>query len=257
MRFICVLLMSSACLAQPGEWTELRRDSAGARPGSAVRYASQAKAFFLWGYMNADPDLLQEHPLMEVPEYDMVALDPEDGRWRNHLPAHMESDWSKRLPLAYVPRTYAGITTGSERTVMRSRTEEAEAVPRPDLNIVFDQVTYNPAANSLIYFTGGLTASYDIARRRWSDLAPATPRLRCSGGSLAYDPFHDDVILFGGGHVAERTPDGRLVGHTGTWVYRTRGQRLAGTAARGPAAAAHEQPNGLRHQEPAARAVRR
>ena len=223
MRLFCILFMSSACLAQPGQWTELRKDFAGARPGSAIRYASQAKSFFLWGFMNADPNLLQENPLMAVPEYDVVTFDPEEGRWRNHLPAHMENDWSKLLPLAYVPRTYSGITTGSERTLMRSMTDEEEAVPRPDLNIVFDQVTYNSAANSLFYFTGGLTATYEVARRRWSDLAPASSPPPVLGGSLAYDPVRDEVILFGGGHVAERSADGRILGHTGTWVYRNKG----------------------------------
>jgi hypothetical protein len=222
VRFFYLLFMCSTCLAQPGQWTELRKDLTGARPGSALRYSSQAKAFFLWGFMNADPGLLQESPLMVSPEYDVVVFDPEDSRWRNHLPAHMESEWSKRLPLAYVPRTYSGITTGSERTVMRGRTEEEEAVPRPDLNIVFDQVTYNSAANSLIYFTGGLTASYDIARQRWSDLAPASAPPPVLGGSLAYDLLRDEIILFGGGHVAERTPDGKIAGNTGTWVYRTK-----------------------------------
>ena len=222
MRLLVILFMSSTCLAQTGQWIELRKDLTGARPGSAVRYASQAKSFFLWGFMNADPDLLQEHPLMAVPEYDMVAFDPEQGEWRNHLPSQVESAWSVRLPLAYVPRTYAGITTGSERTVMRSMTEELEAVPRPDLNVVFDQATYNSNANSLFYFTGGLTAAYDIARRRWSDLAPAVSPPPVLGGSLAHDPASDEVILFGGGHVAERTRDGKLAGFTGTWVYRVK-----------------------------------
>ena len=39
------------------------------------------------------------------------------------------------------------------------------------------------------------------------------------GGSLAYDPLHDEVVLFGGGHVAESTTDGRLAGYTGTWSF--------------------------------------
>src|SRR6185503_12085969 len=59
----------------PNRWVELRRDPAGARPGSATRYAPEAGAFFLWGFMNADPGLLEEHPLMEVPEYDVVSFD--------------------------------------------------------------------------------------------------------------------------------------------------------------------------------------
>lgn len=219
LRLLCLLCVSAVSFAQ---WLELRKDPAGARRGSAIRYASQVEAFFLWGFMNSAPDLLQENPLMEVPEYDMVAFDPADGLWRNHLPAHMEKGWSLRLPLAYVPRTYSGITTGSERTVMRGATEDREGVPRPDLNIVFDQVAYHPVTNCLYYFTGGLTATYNITRRRWSDLAPVHRPPPVLGGSLAYDPLHDEIVLFGGGHVAERAPDGRIVGHTGTWVYRIR-----------------------------------
>lgn len=222
MNTICLLSLSATFLLQPNQWVELSKDPAGARPGSAVRYASKAKAFFLWGYMNDDPDLLQEQPLMQIPEYDMVAMDPEEGLWRSHLPVQMKSVWDKRLPLSYVPRTYSGITTGSERTLMRGGTAEEEAVPRPDLNLVFDQVAYNTAADSLFYFTGGLTASYDVSRRRWADLAPLHVPPPVLGGSLAYDPFHDEIILFGGGHVAERTPDGKIAGYTGTWIYRPR-----------------------------------
>lgn len=76
-----------------------------ARRGSAVRYVPDAHAFFLWGFFDDDPDLLEEHPLMEVPEYDMVTFDPDVGRWTNHLPKEWQADWSKKLPLAYIPRT--------------------------------------------------------------------------------------------------------------------------------------------------------
>lgn len=221
MRLLC-LLVPVVCLAQTNQWVELRTDPEGARRGSAVRYASQAGAFFLWGFMNSDPDLLQEQPLMAVPEYDVVAFDPAERTWRNHLPSSMEKEWSKQLPLAYVPRTYSGITTGSERTVMRGTSEDREALPRPDLNIVFDQITYVPSSNSLIYFTGGLTAAYRITQRRWVDLAPRRAPPPVLGGSLAYDPLHDEIVLFGGGHVAERDSSGALRGYTGTWAYRIR-----------------------------------
>ena len=53
----------------------MARDPAGARPGSAIRYVPEAHAFVRWGFMNDDPELLQEQPLMRVPEYDMVAFD--------------------------------------------------------------------------------------------------------------------------------------------------------------------------------------
>ena len=144
----CFLLAVSLHGAEPNlaanRWVQLQKDSVGARRGSFIRYASDAGAFFLWGFMNANPDLLQELPLMEVPEYDMVSFDPDQGRW--------ERMWSKKLPLAYIPRTYSGITSGSERSIMRSPTYHPGAAPRPDLNMVFDQVAYRPPSKSLIYF---------------------------------------------------------------------------------------------------------
>ncbi|MCW5982091.1 MAG: hypothetical protein KIT09_28655 [Bryobacteraceae bacterium] len=221
--FLCCSLAPAADLPA-NRWVELKKDAAGARRGSAIRYASGAGAFFLWGFMNADPDLLQEHPLMRIPEYDMVYFDPGAGKWENHLPRAWEEPWRRELPLAYVPRTYSGITTGSERTTLRVATDEPEAAPRPDLNIVFDQVVYRPEDNSLYYFTGGLTAKYDVGARRWSDLEPKHSPPPVLGGSLAHDPIRDEILLFGGGHVAERGADGVLRGDAGAWVYSVKGR---------------------------------
>src|SRR5690242_4155311 len=169
--------------------------------------------------MNDDPELLQEHPLMRIPEYDVVSFDPATRKWKSELPLQWAKHWSKQLPLAYVPRTYSGITTGSERTVLRGATQDKEAAPRPDLNLAFDQAVYMPTMHSLVYFTGGTTLAYDIPRRRWIDLAPRNPPPPVMGGSLAYDSVHDEVVLFGGGHVAERSADGALAGYTTTWTY--------------------------------------
>lgn len=202
-----------------GQWVQLCKDSQGARRGSAVRYVQETGAFYLWGFMDCNPGHLQEHPLMEVPEYDMVAFDPEQGRWENQFPPAWETEWKKKMPLASVVRTYSGITTGSQQTILRSPTDSPDAAPRPDLNVVFDQVVYHPTTKSLIYFTGGLTAAYDVNRRRWSDLAPAHCPPPVLGGSLAYNPLHDEIVLFGGGHVVEPGPDGVPVGYTGTWHY--------------------------------------
>src|SRR5437762_1511464 len=137
---LLVAAISAAEELPLNRWVEARKDSAGARPGSAIRYVPESHAFFLWGYMNDDPELLQEQPLMQIHEYDMVTFDPANGRWRSHFPREWAKLWSKRLPLAYVPRTYSGITSGSERTVLRGATHDKEAAPRPDLNIVSDQV---------------------------------------------------------------------------------------------------------------------
>jgi Galactose oxidase, central domain len=219
---LAAILLASTLHAElpANRWTILQRDLAGARRGSALRYAPGAGVFVLWGFMNDDPDLLQEQPLMRIPEYDVVAFNPDEGKWRSQFPIEWVELWTRQMPLAYVPRTYSGITTGSERTVLRSPTAEKEGVPRPDLNIVFDQVTYHTRSESLIYFTGGLTAVYNVQARRWEDLMPSQSPPPVVGGSLVYDPLHDEVVLFGGGHVAEPSPGGGIIGYTGTWVYR-------------------------------------
>jgi hypothetical protein len=207
---VAILLAGTLHAELPANtWTLLRQDSAGARRGSALRYAPKAGVFVLWGFMNDDPDLLQEQPLMRIPEYDVVAFDLDGKKWQSQFPSEWADAWKKQLPLAYVPRTYSGITTGSERTVLRGPTAEREGVPRPDLNIVFDQVVYHPPTESLIYFTGGLTVAYHVQRRRWTDLRPVQSPPPVVAGSLAYDPVHDEIVLLGGGHVAERGRDGR------------------------------------------------
>ena len=53
-----------ADIPQFNRWVQVSKDMAGARPGSALRYVPESHAFFLWGFMNDDPDLLQEQPLM-------------------------------------------------------------------------------------------------------------------------------------------------------------------------------------------------
>jgi hypothetical protein len=222
--FRAIFLLSMAVVLTagtlpPNQWLMTARNLTGARPGSALRYVPESHAFFLWGFMNDDPELLQEQPLMKTPEYDVVSFDPAEQRWKDHLPLAWTKQWSKQLPLAYVPRTYSGITTGSERTVVRGATGDKEGAPRPDLNVVFDQVVYAPSMRSLVYFTGGTTAAYSIPSRRWNDLSPRHSPPPVLGGSLAYDPVHREVVLFGGGHVAEPTDDGRLAGYTGTWAF--------------------------------------
>src|SRR5581483_9657713 len=204
--------------AAPNRWVEVRRDPVGARRGSAIRYVPVADAFFLWGFFDYDRNLPQEQPLMRTPEYDVVAFSPDEGVWRNVVPPRHELEFTLKLPLAYVPRTYSAITTGSERTVMRGNTQDAEGNPRPDLNIVFDQVAYDPEMKALVYFTGGLTAAYKVAGRRWMDLAPVHSPPPVLGGSLAYDPLNREMVLFGGGFVAERNAAGRPAGYTGTWL---------------------------------------
>src|ERR1051326_1377055 len=215
---VWALSIAAAQSPSANQWVEVRRDAYGARRGSAIRYAPDAAAFFLWGFFDYDHNFPQEHPLMETPEYDMVFFDSGRQGWQNSFQPSSEREFARKLPLAYVPRTYFGITTGSERTILRGTTGDAEGVPRPDLNIVFDQVAYDPERKALVYFTGGLTAAYSVAERRWTDLSPAHSPPPVLGGSLAYDPVDREMLLFGGGFIAERDASGAAAGYTGTWV---------------------------------------
>src|SRR5262249_781313 len=200
-------------------FTLVRKDNAGGRRGGAVRYAAAEKEFLLWGFMDADPEFLQENPSMPLPEHDVVFFDLEKKQWRDHVSKEWAKRQSERKPLYFVPRCYHGLTSGSERSLFRAPEGYPEATARPDLNIAFDQVVFHPPSRSLVYFTGALTVAYEVESRRWRNLAPAQSPPPVLGGSLAYDPLHDEIVLFGGGHVAEKREDGRIVGYTDTWIF--------------------------------------
>ena len=149
--------------------------------------------------------------------YDLVVFDPRKGRWDSQYPPEKENEWRNSPPPMHHCTSYQGITTGSYRPQLKER----EGVLRPDLNIVFDQVAYDTKRSRMIYFTGGRTFAYDVRTRKWSDAAPgrgSPPPV--SAATLSYDPFNDEVVLAGGGHVAEPGPRGRAVGYTGTWIYQ-------------------------------------
>lgn len=196
----------------------VNRDEYGARRHSSFRWAEEAGAFLLWGYMGHITEYYgsPDEPYSENPEYDMVAYSVKEGVWQNHLPPGKEAEWSRNLPPLHQCSSYQGITIGSHRPQLKLR----EGILRPDLNIVFDQVTYDSKRGRMVYFTGGRTFAYDVVNREWSDIGGSEGPPPVLGGSLCYDPFNDEIMLTGGGHVAELGPDGKAVGHTGTWAYQ-------------------------------------
>jgi hypothetical protein len=219
LLFILPCTLSAEKELPANRWTEVAKDKVGARHGSALRYAPAAGRFFLWGFMNHDYELLQQSVTMPVPEHDVVAFDLADGKWRGHFPKNFEAEWSKQLPAVFIPRTYSGITSGSERSLFRPPEGFPAETARPDLNIVFDQVAYHPPTKSLFYFTGGLTVAYHVLHGKWTNLAPAHSPPPVLGGTLAHDPVNDEMVLTGGGMIVEARPDGGIVGYTSTWLY--------------------------------------
>ena len=229
-RCLILLLLTGLCVhpvrAQTpvNSWVQLARDAEGARRNSSFRYVNDGGYFLLWGFMGYESDQYgdPETPWRGNKEYDIVVFDPRRGKWESQYSFEKESDWRISPPPMHQCASYQGITTGSYRPQLKER----EGVLRPDLNIVFEQVAYDNKRSRMIYFTGGRTFAYDVRTREWSDAAPAgdsPPPV--SVATLSYDPFNDEIVLAGGGHVAEPGPGGRAVGYTGVWIYQPESAR--------------------------------
>jgi hypothetical protein len=226
---LLLLLLSSHGTSVPAEmpvnsWTQVTQDQQGARRNSSFHYVKDGQYFLLWGYMGyVSSDYGgPEKPWEGNNEYDIVVFDPRKGKWESQYPFEKESEWRNDPPPMHHCTSYQGITTGSYRPQLKPR----EGVLRPDLNIVFDQVTYDSKRSRMIYFTGGRTLAYDVRARKWLDAAPgASGPPPVSVATLSYDPFNDEVVLAGGGHVAEPGPQGQPVGYTGTWIYEGKSSR--------------------------------
>jgi len=216
VMFSCSKAVKSLDL-QPNTWTLVCRDENGARRHSSFRYVENGGYFLLWGFLGFVTEYYgnPETPYDDNPEYDIVTFNPEAGRWQSQFPFGKEEEWSRELPPMHLCSYYQGITTGSHRPQLKVR----QGVLRPDLNIVFDQATYDSKRSRMVYFTGGRTFAYDAVSRQWSDIASGKSPPPVLGGSLCYDPFNDEIVLVGGGHVVEPGPDGKPVGYTGSWIY--------------------------------------
>jgi hypothetical protein len=213
-------LPGSANLNSKNTWIKVSQDATGARRSSAIRYADAEGVFLLWGfhgYVSSDHGN-PEKPWDGNKEYDIVAFDSKRGNWKSHLPKQKAEVWADNPPPMHMCSYYQGITIGSHRPQLKER----EGVLRPDLNIVFDQVTYDSKRNQMVYFTGGRTFAYDVKKRTWSDICQGNSAPPLLGGSLCYDPVGDKIILAGGGHVAEKDRDGILTGAAGTWIFDCR-----------------------------------
>jgi hypothetical protein len=202
---------------QPNTWVKISTDPVGARRSSAIRFAENEDIMLLWGFHGYDSSDYgnPEKPWDGNKEYDIVAFDLACGTWKSHLPHEKQDAWADNPPPMHMCSYYQGITIGSHRPQLKMR----EGVLRPDLNVVFDQVTWDSKRERMVYFTGGRTFAYDPKLREWSDICQGQSAPPVLGGSLCYDPIGDQVILAGGGHVAELDSDGNRRGDAGTWVF--------------------------------------
>ncbi len=202
---------------QPNTWVKISSDPVGARRSSAIRYAESEDIMLLWGFHGYDSSDYgsPEEPWGGNNEYDVVAFDLDRGTWESHLPHEKQDTWDGNPPPMHMCSYYQGITIGSHRPQLKMR----EGILRPDLNIVFDQVTWDSKRKRMVYFTGGRTFAYQPGLREWSDICQGQAAPPVLGGSLCYDPAGDQIILAGGGHVAEVDSKGNPAGDAGTWIF--------------------------------------
>ncbi len=230
LSFVAIAVACAGAELPANSWVQVAKDSEGARRFSSFRYVSEGDTFLLWGFMGhlTDDYGSPDRPWAGNREYDVVSFDLAARRWRNQFPREKEAEWSAHLPPVHECNSYQGITTGSYRPQLAER----EGVLRPDLNIVFDQLAYDSKRARMVYFTGGRTFAYDVRSRSWSDAAPDAPAPPPVGtATLAYDPVLDEIVLAGGAHVAEKGPDGKLAGYTGTWIFDCSASRWRALAA--------------------------
>src|SRR5438105_896301 len=103
----CQALATDLPTAKAGEplanntFTLLRNDNLGARRGGAVRYVGAVKSFLLWGFMDADPEFLQENPSMPLPEHDVVYFASEKKQWRDHVSKEWAQQQAEKKPLYF------------------------------------------------------------------------------------------------------------------------------------------------------------
>jgi len=210
-------LTRSKTSAGKNSWMKVSLDISGARRSCSIRYADNQGIFLLWGFHGYLTEYYgnPEKPWDGNKEYDVVAFDPDRGSWKSHLPYVKQDEWAGDPPPMHMCSYYQGITIGSHRPQLKER----EGVLRPDLNVIFDQVTYDSKRNRMVYFTGGRTFSYNLDIRKWSDICRGKSAPPVLGGSLCYDPVGDQIVFAGGDHVAERGPDGHSTGSAGTWIF--------------------------------------
>jgi hypothetical protein len=158
---LVAMLLTGTLYAQlhANTWTLLRQDPAGARRGSALRYAPKAGVFVLWGFMN-DVGSAAEQPLMRIPEYDVV-LSTQPEQWQSQFCRVGGSlETSCLWPMCLAP---TGHHHRSERTVCVGHGRPGRRSP-PDLTL-FSARVYHPPRN-LIYFTGGAATTFATALDR-------------------------------------------------------------------------------------------
>ncbi|NQT89351.1 hypothetical protein HQ560_21460, partial [bacterium] len=210
LKLLLALATSAAAGALPvNTWTPLLLDGPAGYTHSRPLYVPARKQVLHWGAV-AIGDV---RPWFRN---DVRAFDPTKLTWA--------SDYPSAAPLPRLNEKYG------KGAYYRGR---GEMLPdsRPAPSMIVDAVCWDSKRKQLVYAMPGLMAAYDPATRVWRDLKAKTvlgdetltggPPVY--GAGMAYDPVHDEIVLFphwGGRNATLRSITGEMSGHYGTLVYR-------------------------------------
>jgi hypothetical protein len=184
-------------------WTTLAKKEAAPVWGMLV-YAPERGRLLLWGRIVRQG---------AAPRYDVRSFQTATAEWdREYEPAAPTEEERKR----------GGAWTGGRAAMLSNGT--------PTPSAVVHGACYDSKRKRVVVTLPGLTAAYDPAAKRWTDLKartvigdreyPGGPPV--FGVGTGYDPIHDEIVLFPhwkAHNTDRRDIDGRMSAHWGTFRY--------------------------------------
>ncbi|HOX07993.1 MAG TPA: kelch repeat-containing protein, partial [Planctomycetota bacterium] len=205
---VLAVLGGAVCAAEPAgapnQWTKVSDGDLGPGFSPGLVWSPELKRFiFFCGSIT-------HHFTGERP-YDVMSLDPAEGKWKNDLPKGAED---------------RGGETGNVKDVnFKSpyfEMADTGGLVRPNRRHTYMWYHYAapPWEGKVYALICGHTLCYDPKERTWKDTKAAAgpmPEVGGRGGlswsAMCADPVNKEILLFGGCGVL--TPDGS----PGTWVY--------------------------------------
>ncbi|HOX06948.1 MAG TPA: sigma-70 family RNA polymerase sigma factor [Planctomycetota bacterium] len=194
--------------APANTWVKLAEETDGARDVPLFCYAPNIGKFILAGGVAGKPQ-----------HFDTELFDAGAEKWTNAHPK--DGPYKNESGLTDAPSSgYTGWPTAPFQTdkagVSRIRMDGETAAYETDTRMGF-QYAFDPVGGKLYTYFFDITAAYDPAERKWTDLkadrfSKTSKGLALIYGSLAYDPVNKEILSVGG---TSNEPGGT----PGTWAF--------------------------------------
>jgi hypothetical protein len=187
-------LHESLAKAPANQWVEVQSDDAGGRFASAIVYAPSINGLVWWG-----PRVHSK----KIRTYETEHFDLATAQWIEAFPPGREA-WKAK------PKQWGDWSmTGSPKFYER----DGVKLPRPIMS--YWQTAWDTHRGRLVYYVGGITFTYDPAKRAWTrrKTAAVGPPLGLKGSAMVAVPEQKKLVLFGGFGVENEE------GRPRTWVF--------------------------------------